>query len=221
MAVCSRPTFRPGRFALTGFVAALCVSVLLVSGTIADPVPSSTERGVPSFGERLSAAALDRTNHSVRYHGAYVRLDYPGGDVPADTGVCTDVVIRAYRALGIDLQVRVHEDMRAAFDAYPPNWGLSRPDRNIDHRRVPNLRAFFRRHGEALPLSDDPATYRPGDLVTFRLEGRLPHIGIVTSRPSADGKRPLLVHNVGEGPKLEDILFTYERTGHYRYAPGS
>ncbi len=172
-----------------------------------------------NFGERLSASALERTEHSVRYDPAYVRIPYPGGDVPADTGVCTDVVIRSYRTLGIDLQQQLHEDMRDHFAKYPQLWGLTTPDSNIDHRRVPNLRRFFRRHGTELPLSDDPADYQPGDLVTWRLPGNLAHIGIVVDRRSTDGKRPLIVHNIGAGPKLEDRLFEFPITGHYSYSP--
>ncbi|MEO1596872.1 MAG: DUF1287 domain-containing protein [Pseudomonadota bacterium] len=165
----------------------------------------------------LVAAALDRTKHSVRYDGSYRAIPYPNGDVPPDVGVCTDVLIRSYRAIGIDLQRLVHEDMRSDFDAYPRDWGLSRPDTNIDHRRVPNLRRFFERHGEALSVSDNPADYKPGDIVTWRLPGNNPHIGIVTAEMSADGERPLIVHNIGLGPKKDDMLFLFEITGHYRY----
>jgi len=167
----------------------------------------------------LVAAAIERTHHQVRYNGAYVPIPYPGGDVSSDRGVCTDVVVRAYRSLGIDLQRVVHEDMQAHFDAYPSErlWGLKGPDTNIDHRRVPNLQVFFTRHGEALPVSDDPSDYAPGDLVTWVLPGNLPHIGIVTDRRSIDGERPLIVHNIGAGPRLEDGLFAFPITGHYRY----
>lgn len=132
-------------------------------------------------------------------------------------GVCTDVVVRSYRAVGIDLQERVHRDMRAAFPAYPRLWGLSRPDPNIDHRRVPNLQVFFRRQGAQLPVSQDLDDTQPGDLVTWVLPGDLPHIGIVIHRRSSDGARPLIVHNIGNGPKIEDILFRFPITGHYRY----
>jgi hypothetical protein len=166
----------------------------------------------------LARAALERTRHDVRYDPAYVTIDYPGGDVPADTGVCTDVVVRAYRALGIDLQHLVHEDMSAAFSAYPRRWGLDAPDPNIDHRRVPNLQVFFERQGAALPVARDPDAYRPGDLVTWTVAGHRPHIGIVVGRRSADGERPLVVHNIGHGPRLEDILFEFPITGHYRFA---
>jgi len=169
------------------------------------------------FAQSLVRAALERTQHQVRYDGSYRRLDYPGGDVPDSLGVCTDVVIRAYRALGIDLQREVHEDMKAHFEAYPALWGLSRPDPNIDHRRVPNLQAFFTRHGVSLPASEDPADYRPGDLVTWMIPGNLPHIGIVSDRRTTDGRRPLIVHNIGMGPRVEDSLFDFRVTGHYRY----
>jgi uncharacterized protein YijF (DUF1287 family) len=175
-----------------------------------------------SMETRLVAAAVERTRHVVTYDGAYRRLAYPGGDVPADRGVCSDVVIRAYRTgLGIDLQERVHEDMTRAFPDYPAIWGSSRPDPSIDHRRVPNLETFFSRHGQRLPVTGNPGDYGPGDLVTWRLDGRLPHIGIVSDRRSRDGKRPLIAHNIGQGPKLEDMLFDHPITGHFRYMPGN
>ena len=183
-------------------------------------LPSGARAQAPStdrFFDRLVDAAIERTRHSVTYDGTYRAIDYPGGDVPDDIGVCADVVIRAYRAVGIDLQVEVHEDMAANFSAYPDKWGLTRPDPNIDHRRVPNLETFFRRKGKVLPVTDDPDDYRPGDLVTWVLPGGLPHIGIVTDRRSLLGRRPLVVHNIGRGPKLEDRLFDFPITGHYRY----
>jgi uncharacterized protein YijF (DUF1287 family) len=174
--------------------------------------------GWPADGvARLVAAAFEQTRQATRYDGAYRRIPYPMGDVPADVGVCTDVVIRAYRAVGVDLQQRVHEDMRAAFSAYPKAWGLSRPDPNIDHRRVPNLQRYFIRRGTARPRSPNPADYQPGDLVTWMLPGNLPHIGVVSDRRSPDGRRPLIVHNIGRGPQVEDMLFAYPITGHYRY----
>jgi uncharacterized protein YijF (DUF1287 family) len=172
-------------------------------------------------GSRLARAALARTRHQVIYDGSYRTIAYPNGDVPANIGVCTDLVIRSYRAVGVDLQRAVHEDMRRHFSAYPSRriWGLSRPDPNIDHRRVPNLQVFLARRGEVLPVSDNPNDYRPGDLVTWRLPGNLPHIGIVSGRCLAGGRRPLIVHNIGTGPQLEDVLFRYPITGHYRYLP--
>lgn len=176
-----------------------------------------------TFSHKLVAAALERTEHQVRYDGRYLRIAYPNGDVPADIGVCTDVVIRSYRALGIDLQQLVHEDMRADFDLYPSKriWGLTKPDSNIDHRRVPNLQTFFSRYGEQLALSRQGIDYQPGDLVTWLLPGNLPHIGIVTDKRSTDGIRPLIVHNIGAGPVLADMLFAYKITGHYRFHPAS
>jgi uncharacterized protein YijF (DUF1287 family) len=190
--------------------------------------PAAAE--APDMAARLVAAALDRTKAAVVYDPTYFRIPYPMGDVPADKGVCTDEVIRSYRALGVDLQRLVHEDMARAFAKYPRRWGLARTDTNIDHRRVPNLRVFFSRHGVSLPVSSRAADYRAGDIVTWDLlgdaadfsslaDGRLPHIGILTDQRSADGARPLVVHNIGQGPRLEDILFRYKITGHYRYLP--
>ncbi len=172
-----------------------------------------------SFAIDLVDAAIERLSHVVVYDGGYRRIDYPMGDVPDDIGVCTDVVIRSYRAVGIDLQQKVHEDMTASFAEYPNLWGHTRPDPNIDHRRVPNLQVLFERHGVSLSRSKNPDDYLPGDLVTWMLPGDLPHIGIVTDRRSVNGKRPLIVHNIGAGPKLEDMLFVYPITGHYRYGP--
>lgn len=170
------------------------------------------------FGARLSAAAVERTQHRVVYDPAYVRIAYPMGDVAPDRGVCADVVVRALRALGVDLQQRVHEDMKTAFADYPKHWGLTRPDPNIDHRRVPNLETFLTRQGARLEASSDPAEYMPGDIVAWNLrgdEGFLPHIGVVTDRIGPTG-RPLVVHNIGAGPKLEDVLFDWPITGRYR-----
>jgi uncharacterized protein len=170
----------------------------------------------PPAAERLVEAAVAQTRTRVTYDGSYRRIAYPGGDVPASLGVCTDVVIRAYRRVGIDLQVKVHEDMTRAFRAYPQSWGMSGPDPNIDHRRVPNLQTFLRRAGAQLPAVRDAAAYRAGDLVTWMLPGNLPHIGIVTAQKSGAGT-PLIVHNIGRGPEVEDVLFSYPITGHYRY----
>jgi uncharacterized protein YijF (DUF1287 family) len=169
------------------------------------------------FFDRLADSALVLTTQKVRYDPAYFSIAYPGGDVPADRGVCTDVVIRAYRKLGIDLQKEVHEDMRANFDKYPKLWGLRRTDRNIDHRRVPNLMAFFSRHGSVKPITNEAGDYLPGDIVCWNLGGGYTHIGLVAKKKTADGKRPLIVHNVGAGQVLEDCLFSYTVIGHYRY----
>ena len=170
------------------------------------------------FLSRLSTAAIERTTHTVRYDPAYVRIGYPGGDVPSGTGVCTDEVIRAYRALGIDLQKAVHEDMQANFGAYPnqSRWALAHTDTNIDHRRVPNLRVFFTRKGETLPITGSANDYSPGDLITWDLGGGIGHIGMVVDRKSPSGNY-MIVHNIGQGPKLEDVLFAWKITGHYRY----
>lgn len=189
--------------------------VLLVAALLAPPALAEAD----DFGSRLAGAAIERTAHLVVYDPSYAIIPYPGGDIPAGRGVCADVVIRAYRALGIDLQQRVHEDMTANFSAYPAFWGLTRPDANIDHRRVPNLETYFRRRGAALPLSSRPEDYRPGDIVAWNLRGEagfLPHIGVVTGEKGASGW-PLVVHNIGAGPKLEDVLFAWPMTGHFRY----
>jgi uncharacterized protein YijF (DUF1287 family) len=194
--------------------AAFAVGLLLACGAGSAAGPSGSR---PAFPDALVQAALEQTRHPTRYDGAYRRLAYPGGDVPADVGVCTDVVIRAYRALGVDFQVLVHEDMARAFDAYPHLWGMRGPDASIDHRRVPNLRTYLERAGARLPVSRDPADYRAGDLVTWSLPGNLPHIGIVTGLVSEAG-RPRIVHNIGRGPEIEDMLFDFPITGHYRFA---
>ena len=192
----------------------------LSSATAQRTPPVSREE----FTKRLVAAAIERTHHSVRYVSEYIRLPYPDGDVPADTGVCTDEIIRSYRAVGVDLQKEVHEDMLQNFAAYPNKrrWLLSHPDSNIDHRRVPNLMVFFRRKGESLPITDRDADYAPGDLVTWNLGGDVPHIGIVVDQKSPASGRHMIVHNIGEGPKMEDVLFNWKITGHYRYfGPGN
>jgi uncharacterized protein YijF (DUF1287 family) len=175
--------------------------------------------GPDAVAERLVQAAVEQTRSPVTYDGGYRRIGYPGGDVPPSIGVCTDVVIRAYRRIGIDLQVKVHEDMRRAFPAYPQLWGLRAPDSNIDHRRVPNLQTFLRRAGAEVAVGSDSADYETGDLVTWMLPGNLPHIGIVTSNLTSAGV-PLVVHNIGRGPEIADILFSFPITGHYRYFPG-
>lgn len=188
----------------------------LVGGSFSDAIAGRDYRA------ELIEAAKARTKVHVVYTPDYVALDYPGGDVPEGTGVCTDVVIRAYRKLGIDLQVLVHEDMKKAFSSYPTHWGAKRPDRNIDHRRVPNLQTFFKRQGASLSPSREAGRYQAGDLVTWNLnpKGWLPHIGVVIDQRSTDGKRPLIVHNMGGGTVAEDILFRFPITGHYRFIPG-
>lgn len=178
-----------------------------------------TQAAAAEIGTRIAEAALAQTRAAVVYDPAYVAIPYPGGDVPTERGVCADVVVRALRTVGFDLQALVHEDMKGAFGAYPKNWGLTRPDPNIDHRRVPNLETFFRRAGARLPASTDAADYIPGDIVAWNLRGDrgfLPHIGVVSAERGASG-RPLIVHNIGAGPKAEDVLFDWPITGRYRF----
>ena len=172
-----------------------------------------------SIGEQLVEAAHERTEHFVIYEGSYRKIDYPMGDVPENIGVCTDVIIRSYRQLGIDLQQLVHEDMKDNFNQYPKNWSLKKPDTNIDHRRVPNLERFFERHGQVLAISDKAEDYQAGDIVSWRLEGGFPHIGILTDKKSDGSDNLMIVHNIGLGPKLEDVLFRYRVVGHFRYLP--
>lgn len=173
--------------------------------------------GQTNFYEQLADSALTLTGQKVIYDPTYTRIDYPNGDVPEGKGVCTDVIIRAYRKFGIDLQKEVHEDMKENFDKYPKNWGLSGTDKNIDHRRVPNLMTFFTRYGTVKMITNNPVDYLPGDIVCWNLGGGITHIGIVTRKKSTDGKRHLIVHNIGEGQVLEDCLFSYKIIGHYRY----
>lgn len=169
------------------------------------------------FAEKLSEAALRLTLDEVVYDPAYYSMEYPGGDVPADRGVCSDVLVRAYRILGIDLQQKVHEDMKAHFELYPDNWGLTRTDPNIDHRRVPNLMTFFERHGTVKAITTDPEDYQPGDIVCWNLGGAITHIGIVVDRKSERWEGYQVVHNIGAGQVLEDCLFDYKIIGHYIY----
>jgi len=167
----------------------------------------------------LSDGALELTEQNVIYDPSYFSIDYPNGDVPSNKGVCTDVVIRAYRKIGIDLQKEVHEDMKANFSVYPKNWGLTSTDKNIDHRRVPNLMTYFKRQGAEKPISDSPEDYASGDVVCWNLGGGTTHIGIVVDKKSEDENRNLIVHNIGGGQVLADCLFSYTIIGHYRYKP--
>jgi hypothetical protein len=184
--------------------------LVLLLAVLAAPAFAGSE---PS---RLTDAARDQVGVTVTYDPSYAKLAFPGGDVPRDRGVCTDVVIRALRdAWGIDLQLAVNRDMKADFAAYPAFWGLTTTDRNIDHRRVPNLQTLFARIGAEVPLDDGPVPYLPGDIITWKLPGNLDHIGIVSDRRTDQGT-PLILHNIGRGAQEEDILFTYPMTGHYR-----
>ncbi len=178
-------------------------------------------QGQEDFYKRLADSAYTLKNDQVVYDPSYFGIDYPNGDVPAGKGVCTDVVIRAYRKLGIDLQQLVHEDMKAHFEEYPDNWGLSKPDPNIDHRRVPNLMCFFSRFGQELIKSNNSGDYKPGDIVCWSLGGGITHIGILVKERTCDKKRPLVVHNIGGGQVVEDVLFNYTIIGHYRFKPQS
>lgn len=183
-----------------------CVILLVASQTCAQE-PTDT----------LLDAARARTHKTEFYDSTYRVIAYPNGDVPDALGVCSDLIIRTYRAINIDLQLLVHEDMQAHFTQYPNRWQLKKPDTNIDHRRVPNLQRYFERQGAALPVSHNPLDYKPGDLVTWVLPGNSPHIGIVSDRLTNDTKRPYIMHNIGAGPVEEDALFNYTITGHYRF----
>lgn len=172
-----------------------------------------------TFAEKLSNAAISIIDPSINYDPAYFSIEYPNGDIPKNKGVCTDVIIRSYRKLGIDLQKEVHEDMIKNFSEYPnfQKWGMTKTDTNIDHRRVPNLEIFFERKGEKLLVTQDPKDYKTGEIVTWLINDKLPHIGIVTNKKSNDGQRNLIVHNVGNGQVLQDCLFEYKIVGHYKY----
>lgn len=170
-----------------------------------------------NFYQRLADSTLVLTKQSVQYDPAYFRIEYPNGDVPPNKGVCTDVVIRAYRKMGVDLQKEVHQDLKANFKKYPNKWGLKVPDKNIDHRRVPNLMTFFARHGKVKKISDEPSDYVPGDIVCWDIGGGTTHIGMIVNKKSGNGKHHLVVHNIGGGQVLEDCLFKYKIIGHYTY----
>jgi uncharacterized protein len=207
---------RAHRVVLTLCVVAAAVVALVwwadspTTTTWADPVGNASAQAL-----LLAEAAQTQVGVTVDYDGSYVELDYPGGDVPIETGVCTDVVVRALRELGTDLQVAVHDDMADHFGQYPQKWGLFGPDSNIDHRRVPNLQTYFDRQGAAVEITADASDYRPGDIVTWTVYGR-PHVGIVSTVLARSGNRYCIVHNFGRGARVEDFLFDYEITGHYR-----
>jgi uncharacterized protein len=166
---------------------------------------------------RLVQSAYDQIGKTVSYDPSYQTIAFPGGDVAFDRGVCTDVIIRAHRGIGIDLQLLVNQDMRREFGAYPRLWRLSHPDPNIDHRRVLNLTVFFDRHGEVLPITNEARGYKAGDIVTWRLPDGRPHIGLISDRH--ENGRPLAIHNISAGTQVEDILFSFPITGHYRFQP--
>jgi uncharacterized protein YijF (DUF1287 family) len=170
-----------------------------------------------TFAKKLSNAAIDLTKQQVIYDPAYFSIPYPNGDVPPNRGVCTDVIIRAYRKLGVDLQKEVHDDMTKNFSRYPKNWRLKTTDKNIDHRRVPNLMTFFNRHGKTLTTSNNDVDYQPGDIVAWDLGNGVLHIGILIDKKSTDGLRHMVVHNIGNGQEISDCLFTYKIIGHYQF----
>lgn len=161
--------------------------------------------------------AIAQAGVTTEYDPAYVALEYPGGDVPEKTGVCSDVVVRAFRKAGIDLQKEVHEDMKAARSEYPTKWGAIGPDKNIDHRRVLNLMKYFERKGKSLAISDAAGDYQPGDIVAWELTNGVDHIGIVTNMVSDSDNRFLIVHNIGAGTRIEDVLLAWTIKGHYRF----
>jgi uncharacterized protein YijF (DUF1287 family) len=171
------------------------------------------------FTTKLSDAAIAIIDANITYDPSYFSIKYPNGDVPKNKGVCTDVIIRSYRKLGIDLQKEVHEDMKSNFSQYPnlKKWGMTKTDSNIDHRRVPNLEIFFGRKGRKLPITKNANDYKTGEIVTWLINNKLPHIGVITNKKSTDGKRNLIVHNVGRGQVLEDCLFSYLIVGHFEY----
>lgn len=216
-----RPALRYSPF-MTFFTKLFLVLFLFASLPLATPATGQETSVLPQSPTPWSAtfiqSAREQIGETLIYDGSYQRLDFPNGDIPRQRGVCTDVVIRALRdAHGVDLQALVNHDMKAAFTTYPKIWGLSRTDSNIDHRRVPNLQTFLKRRGASLPVTDKAADYLPGDLVTWMLPGNLPHIGIVTDQVSdPENRRPLIVHNIGLGTQMNDILFRYDITGHYR-----
>lgn len=168
--------------------------------------------------KKLLESANEQTTLTKTYDPAYVVIPYPNGDVPLEKGVCTDVVIRAFRQAGVDLQKAVHEDMQANFAVYPKKWNLKSPDPNIDHRRVPNLQTFFTRQGKSVPMTDHAADYQPGDVVAWDLDGKgLTHIGLVSDIYNEETKRHLIIHNIGGGAAAEDRIFEWKIIGHYRY----
>lgn len=189
-------------------IAAAALVVALAAGLAA------AEPGPRPSGRLLALAAVRQVGITTVYDPSYVRLSYPNGDVPLGRGVCADVVVRAFRAIGVDLQVEIHEDMRRNFRAYPANWGLRSPDRNIDHRRVPNLMRFFDRRSKRLQLGGG---YEPGDVVAWRLPNGLHHIGVVTGETVPGENRPYVVHNIGSGARKEDVLTAFKIIGHYRW----
>ena len=183
--------------------------------------PNPTVRPLPDNAspqlKQMLEGAIAQAGVTTSYDPSYVALEYPGGDVPENTGVCSDVVVRAFRKAGVDLQKELHEDMKTARSEYPTRWGAIAPDRNIDHRRVLNLMTYFKRQGKSLPISNSATDYQPGDIVAWELTGGIDHIGIVTNMLSDSGDRYLIVHNIGAGTRIEDVLLVWTIKGHYRF----
>jgi uncharacterized protein YijF (DUF1287 family) len=213
------------------FCFASCLSLVLGSACqlrypavrVDSPTPSTppTVKPLPENVspqlKQLVESAIEQTKFTTGYDPSYTAIDYPGGDVPIETGVCSDVIVRAFRKAGIDLQKEVHEDMGQAWATYPRKWGASGRDANIDHRRVLNLTTYFERQNKALPVTNNREDYLPGDIVSWKLSDGVDHIGIVVNQWSDTGKGYLIVHNIGAGARSEDVLFNWEITGHYRY----
>jgi len=197
------------------------VFILACLGGVCGLLPAQVNPAAPETlaakREQLVQAAFAQIGETTVYDAAYVKLDFPGGDVPMDRGVCTDVVIRALRKEGVDLQVLVHDDIAKATEAYPHDWPGPVPDANIDHRRVPNLMVFFKREGKQVPVTTVETDYLPGDFVVWRLPSGLLHVGVVTDRDAPGTKRPMMVHNIGDGAQCEDVLFRFTQVGHYRW----
>ena len=177
------------------------------------PLPANA----PPQLKQMLEGAIAQAGVTTSYDPAYVALDYPGGDVPEKTGVCSDVVVRAFRKAGIDLQKAVHEDIKSARSAYPTKWGANAPDKNIDHRRVLNLMTYFTRQGKSLSITANAVDYQPGDVVSWELSTGIDHIGIVTNMLSESSDRYLIVHNIGAGTRIEDVMFSWTIKGHYRF----
>lgn len=192
-----------------------------VAKPLTPPLQQTENRALPTNSspqlKLVIDGALDQIGKTTSYDASYQKLEYPNGDVPIETGVCSDVIVRAFRKGRIDLQKEVHEDMKGSFSAYPTKWGLSKPDPNIDHRRVPNLQAYFARKNKSLATNGNNDSFLPGDIVTWDLGGGVDHVGIVVNVWYKPSQRYLVVHNIGAGTRMEDVLFGWKITGHYRY----
>jgi uncharacterized protein YijF (DUF1287 family) len=209
----------PFRQTITGLLLAAIIAPAMACApklTQADRTQAVNVEVKPAL-RPVIASAITQTEQTTIYDPAYIKLTYPGGDLPIERGVCADVIVRAFRQGGVDLQKEVHEDMARSFAAYPNRWGLRAPDTNIDHRRVPNLMTYFKRRDKSLPITTNAKDYEPGDIVAWDLGGGLTHIGIVVNLRARDGERYYIVHNIGAGARLEDVLFAWRQIGHYRY----